>query len=527
MASTPHPAAGGERLYRIAFVALLVLQCVPLWIFSYAPSQDGPSHLHNAHVLAHYGAEPIYQQYYQMTLTPAGNMLTQFLLAGFMQLASPVAAGKLLLTLYVLLLFVSFRYLLRALTPFAESFSLFAGILAPNWFQFVGFWNFLFSIPLLLFLAGYVHRRIQTKWTIGGLAVLCASSLTLYLTHALSWGLCGLVIGVFAAGRAVAAWPDRAAAGARLLEGVKAICAYLPPALLVLAHITRPGASACVSAPQTLRERLWPLYNLSILHTVGPADFTLARAVVLLLVAVAVFVLWYGYTRRCFAPEGVPVLVISLLCTGLAVFGPDCIGEGLFIHRRVELYVWVFFVLGLATGLRRWPEWGLRGVAAGFFLITAITFAIHIPALSFWNDQLSELVSVGRSIPPGSTVLALRTDPPGGNFDPLRHAAGLLADKPIILLKNYEAATSLFLTYFRADHSPFPALATLAQLESSTPEFDVARYEQQTRGRVDYVLLTGDDAPAVRAQLAGFSRIASSPNHRIHLYQRLRAHLEQ
>ena len=527
MASTPPPPAQGERLFRIAFVVLLVLQCLPFWIFSYAPSQDGPSHLHNAHVLAHYNAEPFYQQYYQLTVTPAGNMSTQFLLAGLMQLVSPLLAGKILLTLYVILLFTSFRYLLRALTPHAEPFALFAGILAPNWFLFVGFWNFLFSIPLALFLVGYVYRRLPKRWTLGGLALLSAASLILYLTHALSWGLCGLAIGVFAIGRIVAAWPDRAAAGARLLENSKVVCAYLPPALLVLAHVSKPGATACATAPQSLRELLWPLYNLSILHTIGPADFTLARAVVLLLAAVTAFVVWYGYTRRCFAPEGVWVLLIGLVYLGLAVFGPDCIGEGLFIHRRVELYACVFFVLWLATGLRRWPDWAGRGVAAGFVTIAVITFAIHMPALSRWDTQLAEFVELGRSIPPRSTVLALRTEPPNGNFDPLRHAAGLLTDKPIVLLKNYEAATSFFLTYFRADHSPFPSLAPLPQLESTTPAFDVARYERQTRGRVDYVILAGEDAPAVQTQLTDFTRIGSSPNNRIHLYQRRRLHLEQ
>lgn len=527
MATTPHPPAHGERLFRIAFVALLILQCLPFWIFSYAPSQDGPSHLHNAHVLAQYSAEPIYQQYYELTVTTAGNMLTQFLLAGMMKFISPLLAGKILLTSYVVLLFVSFRYLLRALTPYAEPFALFAGILAPNWFQFVGFWNFVFSIPLLLFLTGYVYRRLHTKWTVPGLVVLSAASLGLYLTHALSWGLCGLAIGVFALERIVAAWPDKEAALARLLEYSKMIGAYLPPVLLALSHVTKPGATACVSAPQSLRERLWPLYNLSILHTLGPADFTLARAVVLLLVAVTALFLWYGYTRRCFAREGTGVLVISLLYLGLALFGPDCIGEGLFIHRREELYICAFFVLWLAAGLRLWPEWALRGVATGFFAITVITFAIHLPALSSWNTQLSDAVALSRSIPPRSTVLALRTEPANGNFDPLRHAAGLLTDKPIVMLKNYEAATSLFLTYFRADHSPFPSLAPLARMESSTPEFNVARYEQQTRGRVDYVMLAGEDAPAVRAQLSGFTRIGSTPNNRIHLYQRLRPHLEQ
>src|SRR3974390_1499048 len=44
-----------RRLWRSALVLLIILECAPFWIFPYFPSQDGPSHLHNASVLAHYG----------------------------------------------------------------------------------------------------------------------------------------------------------------------------------------------------------------------------------------------------------------------------------------------------------------------------------------------------------------------------------------------------------------------------------------------------------------------------------------
>jgi hypothetical protein len=50
--------------FRVMFALLTVLYCYPLWRFAYFPSQDGPSHLHNAAVVASYNREPIYQDYY-------------------------------------------------------------------------------------------------------------------------------------------------------------------------------------------------------------------------------------------------------------------------------------------------------------------------------------------------------------------------------------------------------------------------------------------------------------------------------
>src|ERR1700680_1444491 len=76
--SSPQPGSLGNRFWRFAFLALMVLECSALWVYPYFPSQDGPSHLHNASVLASYGTEVIYRQYYRRTpLQPAGNMVTQ------------------------------------------------------------------------------------------------------------------------------------------------------------------------------------------------------------------------------------------------------------------------------------------------------------------------------------------------------------------------------------------------------------------------------------------------------------------
>src|ERR1035441_2510269 len=104
--------AFGNRFWRSAFLALMVLECSPFWAYQYFPSQDGPSHLHNASVLANYGSEPIYRQYYRITpVQPAGNMLTQFILAALLKFIEPLLAEKLLLSGYVILFFMSFRYL--------------------------------------------------------------------------------------------------------------------------------------------------------------------------------------------------------------------------------------------------------------------------------------------------------------------------------------------------------------------------------------------------------------------------------
>src|SRR5207247_304877 len=120
---------------------------------------------------------------------PAGNMLTQFLLAALLKFTGPLAAEKLLLTGYVVLLFLSFRYLLVALTPYAGYFLPFAGILAANCFLYMGFWNFIYSVCFLFLTVGYYIRH-QGRWTPRSATVLGMAGLIVYLTHAVSWIIC-------------------------------------------------------------------------------------------------------------------------------------------------------------------------------------------------------------------------------------------------------------------------------------------------------------------------------------------------
>ena len=109
--------------------------------------------------------------------------------------------------------------------------------------------------------------------------------------------------------------------------------------------------------------------------------------------------------------------------------------------------------------------------------------------------------------------------------------AGLLLERPIINLRNYEALADHFTTRFRPEMSPVPTLGTMAQIRGVPPVFDVARYERETRGRVDYLLFNGwpeprhagDDRPEAALypeQLSAFTLVATSPDARFRLYER-------
>ncbi len=525
------PSPSDDRFWRYVFIGLLVLACASLWIFRYIPTQDGPSHLHNATVFANYGSG-VYDKYYEIySFRPAGNMLTQFLLAGLVKIAGVNMAEKLLLTVYVILFFTSFRYFLSALTPYANFFGCSAGLLVFNWFFYMGFWNFIFSIGLFLFFGGYYLRQ-KGSWTARSLSILTLAGLAIYLTHAVSWIICLAAAAILGASHVVSmvvhGAGDRRTLQPALLQYFASLGVLLPPGVLMLVYMAGAReAAVCLADHPSLRQRLYPLYSLSFLHTIGDSDLLVAKAVAAVLFCWLLFSLAGIYWTRHYRWSTSGLLVLGLLCAVLAVQGPDCIGSGSFIRPRAALYAWIFFIAWLTANFQPWPRSPLNLIAATFTGLAMLTFATRFSVLSSWDKNLSQFASLAERMPAGATILHLRLDPVKSSIDPYLHAVGLMSGRAIIDIRNYEASTNYFQTRFKPDVSPYPLLGTQEQMMATPPIFDVKRYENETKGRVGYLLFQdtilpaagGAEAALYAAQLANFTFVSSAMDGHLRLYR--------
>jgi hypothetical protein len=488
----------GTRVWRVAFLALLAAHCASFWIFPYFPSQDGPSHVYNAFVLARFERTPVFGEYYQLhLLPPAGNLLTQYVLAAMLQAASPLVAEKLLLSLYAALLFASFRYFLGAFTTHVDYFSPFAAVLAQNWFLYKGFWNFLFSVILFFLVAGYCGRR-RSCWSPGALVLLLAGGFLLYAGHALSWAM-GLLTAAFwtwprlqAAAESRQAGPMTDRFWPAFWQAALPALVLLPPAVLFFAYLAQAQPNSPCLAEAPWRERFSILFSLGFLGTLAPQDPLLRKSLAVFFWTACLVAAAIGIRRRAFTWSGASLLILGLLCAAVTILGPDCALSGTHVRRRIAFYACIFLAGWLAAGLPRWPRrlWPVFPlVFSGFSLLT---LAMSLPVWREWSARLTEVVRAGGPIRPAATVLMVDLQgSPSLPVNPYLHAAGLLSAKNIINLRNYEAATDHFLTRFRPERSPYPALGTLRQLESYPPAFDIGRYERETAGRVDYVLFVG------------------------------------
>jgi hypothetical protein len=172
---------------------IIGLGLLPIWMVRYPALNDYPSHLLEAQVVAHYHNPALaYAPDYQ--ILPGwylhSNALTTLLMVGLAQVAPIALAGKLVLSLYVVLLttgvialldyFNRPRWLLLALP-----------VLLFNLPFMSGFLNWSYGVALIPFvLLSYCRWRQGQGWHLGLLAGL---TLLIYIAHVLAWGL-GLVM---------------------------------------------------------------------------------------------------------------------------------------------------------------------------------------------------------------------------------------------------------------------------------------------------------------------------------------------
>ena len=146
------------RLEPVAFGIVLALHLVPVWSVHYFPTQDGPAHVYNtAQLLTLLAGDPLSSRYYATNLHPFPNWATTVLFGGFLRIVSPVTAEKIVVSLYVLGLPLSTRYLLTGRRAGAGWLAWLALPLVYNDFLHRGFYNFLLGIVVMSMIGAAVR----------------------------------------------------------------------------------------------------------------------------------------------------------------------------------------------------------------------------------------------------------------------------------------------------------------------------------------------------------------------------------
>ena len=444
---------GVSRAEAVTFWALVLAYLLPVWVFRYVPTQDGPSHVFNALVIKDYSTTAAgYDQVFEIRTDPLPNWTSHLLLAGLLHVFPPLVAEKLLVSLYVLGFAGGLRYFLGAYGERCRPLSWIGLLFVYNRCFWMGFYNYCLGLVLLWVVLGYCLRRRDTLH-LPQAAVVMVLLTAAYFTHLVAFLLAWA--GAFFAMIRIPPW--------RSLGPVLVLAAGLPAACLTLDYFERTrfveeGASRrlvdhSLAALRGKGAGLWK--DLAALdrelfecHAGARLPFTLLLLpYCALLVCFTVVGRWSG--EHDSTPGRLFPFLFGLLLLAAYLLVPDDLHRhGGVLKARLALLpplVWLACLREPAHfGMRLVSRTAALGlVAANLFLVTA-TFAAGNRALAQYTAGLD---AVGR----GGRLFVVQPDPqPIPIADPLFHASNYYClDTGILNLNNYETDAPHFPVAFR------------------------------------------------------------------------------
>lgn len=182
--------------YLIAYMVLLVATLAPIWLTSMPQIGEYANHLARAYILLNVSNSPILQQFYvpQWSLIP--NLAMDLLVLGLATLMSLETAGKVFVTLTLLLLSSGTIALHAALHKRLSPWPLVVFLILYNMMFLLGSLSFLFGLGMALWtLAAWIFLRSHPTWL--RTLIFCLLTVALYFAHLSALGIYLLAVLVY------------------------------------------------------------------------------------------------------------------------------------------------------------------------------------------------------------------------------------------------------------------------------------------------------------------------------------------
>lgn len=413
------PRSAVERLCAAATAAALI----PVWVFRWFPTQDGPSHLYNAFVLARYGdpASEVVRSFYQLNLRLFPNWTMYALMAPLTRILPPLVVQQIVISICVISIPIAVIYFQKSFKGTADATALLGVMLAFSYVLFMGFFNFVIGAALFAVATGFWWRRRDGRYLYGLYAILIAT----YLSHGLAFAATLLAIGILAS-----------------VERRWRVLAELAPAILlfVLDALSRPAGEPL------FRSFRWHVRQLATFFAAGHITISIVTTVVVIVGVV------FGLIRMASGGQRAAggISLAFLLAYFLVPWGYS--GEGWvqagWINER--LLFLTFLTL---------PAWIVLPRPAISMPVFSIVIVAHLAVVSFQIAQLNtyirEITRCAAQIRPHSTIKTIfPTSEMRPQVTPTLHLTAYFAlQTDVVDLDNYEARLRDFPLVYR-EHLP-------------------------------------------------------------------------
>jgi hypothetical protein len=426
---------------KYVFYGVISLNLLPVFLFDFFPTLDGPAHLYNVELIRELlaGNESI-TAYYELQTIIVPNWLGHMLLLLFGSVLSANWAEKMMLLLYFISLPLGFRYFLRKFkmrTIGIAQPSLAVYLIFPLSYSMplhFGFYNFSFGLVLLFTGLGYFLATFGKLNAIRG-AVLGTLALLAFLAHFFVFGL--LLLFIFISYITLYYSQKEEKEDTSFIKNGLNYLLYFAPALMLCGwylSIYHFGGKASYA---TIGEQLSWLINARPLIYFEENEF--AKFFFYTLLFWSILLLFDFFKNKVFS-IGAKLMFTFLGFTLVLYFVlPNETGSAGFISIRLLLLFFLFWAAILALVSR-------KGYPA--LVLLSFTFFIHGKILDKfikngrpYSDLAKEIVEVSNLLEHGAKILPINAS---GDWVKEHYSNYLGVDKPLIILTNYEASNTYF-----------------------------------------------------------------------------------
>ncbi len=405
---------------KIIFI-LLLIHIIPLWIFKFIPTQDGINHVYNAYILKEYN-NPVYTKYrevYSLNIKPFPNWVSHAFFYLALYIMPPLIAEKVFVSLYMILTPLSFFYFYKSIDKRLWTFGFLGFLYNYNVLLHLGFYNFVFSVPLYFFTIGY-WWRYREKLNSTHAIIINILLIFVYFSHLFSFALALLSVPLLSFTSAILPWDEPKSIKNRFWIFLRSNIYILPCyIILVLCLLLNPEEK---TAGYKSSKELWDFF-ISIKSLVYFNDRYIYISWVLLGVMCLFFVLTLYFKIRSlfvenkgklknFLKQSDGFFLLFVVLTILFFKLPWAYGPPAWINDRVNLFL---FPVLTAFFVFRFPDWLKVTKVAVIILLSLAHLGLTIYDYNLLNKDMKEFTS-GAGLIAGDSTITIRTRDMAGDF---------------------------------------------------------------------------------------------------------------
>lgn len=406
---------------RWIYALLLSISLIPLWIFRYIPSLDGPQHLYNSQVIMQLlKGSDIFREFFRINEVIVGYWTGHFALSFFNLFLPAWLAEKFFLTAYVLGMVFSFRYLVQSIYPEKQNLLIF--LIFPfvfHMYLLMGYYAFSIAGIFFFWAFGYWLRH-KEHFGIREMIRFGILVLGVFLSHALVFVFFGasfllyFLLGTLYSRVVQKSGPTRK----KFFGTVWRLAISVLPTLVLWGLYIRAvmGINPTVSATGFYKmELLRFVFRIRQLVGFHHEMESPAFKVLFVLLALLALLVLIQFIRRRKHKEGHWLEVfdpsfawisIALLFLGAYFFAPDRISAGSLTHRFGLFFFLALLVCLTSRPLPRWSQLLALLVVVGVLGSTRVIQSVFFYKL---NQDISEIREMSDYMDEGSTVYSINS----------------------------------------------------------------------------------------------------------------------